>query len=44
MTMYYITTRWTGKVVYTTTTRALALLWLEENNDPAVFKLVSKRS
>jgi len=38
--MYEIRTIWTDKVVYRTTERGNALHWLEENNDPIIFKLV----
>ena len=38
--MYEIRTMWTNLVIYRTTERALALYWLEENNQEGVFKLV----
>lgn len=38
--MYEIQTIWTNMVVYRTTSRGDALYWLENNNDPIVFKLV----
>ena len=38
--MYEIRTRWTNMIVYRTLKRDDALLWLEHNNTPNVFRLV----
>lgn len=38
--MYHIITKWSKKVVYTTTSRAHALYWLECNNEENMYELV----
>lgn len=40
MKQYLIITKWTKRVVFRTSERWLALHWLENNNDPDVFKMV----
>lgn len=39
MKQYVIVTKWSNKPVFRTDSRWLALEWLENNNDPDIFKL-----
>jgi hypothetical protein len=40
---YQIVTKWSNKVVFSAPNKFIALQWLEDNNDPDVFKMIRSK-